>query len=96
MSFDPIATEYTLDPFHSDYANGHHWQIQIARRTYGQWLIRNSGFWLQPGDDWYPSMGSAVRFDDLDSAVEVAREALKTVDVNGVTWDAMCAKWGTP
>lgn len=96
MNLNPIVTEITLDPFPRDWANGHHWRIQIRRDRDGLWTVHNAGFWLRSDSSWHSDQQEAVRFAGQADAVDTAQEALKTVEVGGVTWDEMCAKWRTP
>lgn len=96
MNLNPHVSEYTIHPFPQDRHNGRHWRIQIRLAPDGTWVIHHMGFWLQPDRTWHPDGVSALRFTDPDSAVTVAQSAVRALDVNGVTFADMCARWGGP
>jgi len=96
VSLESQITEYTIDPFPEDHRNGHHWRVQIQRGRDGAWTIHHAGYWLQPDRTWYPDQRTAVRFGDEHDAISRAQEALRNLDVNGVTFADMRQRWGAP
>lgn len=96
MSLEPYVTEWTINPFPADTNNGRHWRLQVRQIADSVWAFHNNGSWLQPDMTWYPDTRNSYKLNDSGEALAVARVAVKTIEVNGVTWDDMVAKWGMP
>lgn len=96
MTLPVIVTEYTIAAFQQDPNNGHHWRIQIRRGGDGWWAVHHHGYWLQLDRTWYPDARTALRWRDEHDAIDVARQALRALDINGVTWGDMVQRWGEP
>lgn len=94
MSLTPIVTEYTVDPFPEDDRNGHHWRVQVQRGRDGAWIIHNAGYWMQPDGSWYPDQRTALRLADTADVADHAMDAVRSLNVNGVTFADMVQRWG--
>lgn len=94
MNLEPQITEYTITPFPQDHHNGHHWVVRIQRRPDTTWVVQHHGYWLQPDGTWFPDITTALHYGDERDATTAAQAALRVLDVNGVTFDDMCDRWG--
>jgi hypothetical protein len=94
MSLEAQITEYTVSAFQEDSHNSHHWRIRVRRLTDGWWVVQWDGEWLQQDRTWYPDRHTAIRYRDEHDAIRIAQEALRALDVNGVTWAHMVERWG--
>lgn len=91
------ATEYTVSAAALDDYDGYEYRITVAWRGRDRWAVSRHGRCLGSDGEWdYEPIPSeredgwldAHRFD-LDTALQIARDAAPKLTVNGGTW----AEW---
>jgi hypothetical protein len=97
-----VPTEYTVSPLpldHPDMEHAHHWTITVEWRGENTWAVKHFGYTLTRGGEWEYEPRPSAREDDyldrcrfgLAEALDLARDALPSLKVNGRTyadWEA--------
>lgn len=79
-----MITEHAVCALPDDHRDWRHLVLRVKRRgNTDRWVIAWGAYYWD-GDDWYPSVGNAVEYDET-AALDVAEQLKVQVDVNGLT-----------
>jgi hypothetical protein len=87
------ATRYTVNVLPETDINAHVFEITVEYRGHGQWAVLRHGWCLNQDGSWDYELCPSEREDewiaahrfDLDTALDLAKEAAPEVTVNGLT-----------
>jgi hypothetical protein len=88
-----IATRYTVNLLPETDPHGHVFELTVDYRGHGQWAVLRHGWCLGHDGSWDYELRPSEREDewidthrfDLNTALQLAKEAAPGVNVNGLT-----------